>query len=317
MKILHVSYHTGCIGDFDYVASKLGLEVEVLRADWDYLISHNQAKSIWDKYKDYFNSFDTILTSDTAPLSRIFLQNGYEGKLIVWICNRFDYPNRDGFPDSEYFDLWKNNLNNEKVKFISYTPFEYIYARQRGVPISDFVIKPVAGFINNGVTTGIPSGINKESCFFIPPYHNDTIFMNLQAMCSSLGIYSYSGRYCGIQDLVGFKGIIHIPYAWSNLALFEAIKMGIPHLIPSRYFLENLSTSGNFFWSPPFQREYIEYSEWYNNAHKDLFVYFNSWEDLKDKTLNCDFCDVTANRLKFIAKHEEAELIKWENILGL
>jgi hypothetical protein len=317
MKILHVSYHNGCIGDINYVASKLGIGVEVLKADWDYLINHDRAKSIWDKYADYFKNFDVIITSDTAPLSRIFLQNGYKGKLIVWICNRFDYPNRDGFPDVEYFNLWKNNLNNEKVKFISYTPFEYVYARQRGIPLSDFVIKPVAGFIDKNTSTGIPGTVVKEKSFFIPPYHNDTIYMNLHDKCSSLGINTHAGRYHGIQDLVGFKGIIHIPYAWSNLALFEAVKLGIPHLIPSKDFLIKLSTSSNFFWSPPFQREYIEYSEWYCKELKDLFVFFNSWEDLQSISKGYDFSGIIERRLNFIKSHEEGELTKWRDVLNI
>lgn len=113
MKILHVSFHKGCIGDINNVARLLSLDISVMKADWDYLITHDRAAAIWDKYKEYFNTFDIILTSDTAPLSRIFLQNNYSGKLIIWICNRFDYPNRDGFPDSEYFSLWNNNLNSQ------------------------------------------------------------------------------------------------------------------------------------------------------------------------------------------------------------
>lgn len=317
MKVLHVSYHNGCIGDINYVASKIGFKVEALKADWDYLISHERAKEIWDKYSDYFKNFDIIITSDTAPLSRIFLQNNYEGKLIVWICNRFDYPNRDGFPDREYFELWNNNLNNNKVKFISYTPFEYIYARQRGIPLKDFVIKPIAGNIERSLSTIIPNTTAKDKCFFIPPYHNDSIYMNLHNKCSSLGINTYAGRYNGIQDLVGFRGIIHIPYAWSNLALFEAIKLGIPHIIPSKEFLIKLSTSGNFFWSPPFQIGNIGYSEWYCEELKELFVFFNSWEDLKIISENYNFNSITEKRFKFIKDHEDRELIKWRSVFNI
>lgn len=317
MKILHVSYHNGCIGDINYVASKIGLKVDVLKADWDYLISHERAKEIWEKYSNYFKSFDTIITSDTAPLSRIFLQNNYKGRLIVWICNRFDYPNRDGFPDAEYFNLWNSNLNNEKVKFISYTPFEYIYARQRGIPLKDFVIKPIAGYVEKSTSTGIPISITKDKSFFIPPYHNDNIYMNLHDKCSSLGINTYAGRYNGIQDLVGFKGIIHIPYAWSNLALFEAIKLGIPHIIPSKEFLIKLSASSNFFWSPPFQREHIKYSEWYCDEFRDLFVFFNSWEDLRDISNNYNFSVIRERRLNFIKEHENRELIKWRFVINV
>jgi hypothetical protein len=316
MKILHVSYHKGCIGDIANVAKLLGLEISVLQADWDYLITHDRAAEIWAKHKDYFNTFDTIITSDTAPLSRIFLQNNYQGKLIVWICNRFDYPNRDGFPDPEYFSLW-NSINSEKVKIISYTPFEYLYARQRGVNLSDFTIKPISGITQKELTSSIPVSIDKKSSFFIPPYHNDTIFMNLHQKCTSIGIPCYTGRYSGPLDLQEFKGVIHIPYAWSNLALFEGINLGIPYLIPTIDFLIELSRKSNFFWSPPFQIGNLRYSEWYCEEFNDVFVYFSSWEDLRDKAINLNRREISA-RLGAVSKaHQISELAKWSKIFGI
>jgi hypothetical protein len=314
-KILHVSYHSGCVGDINYVGSKLNIDVNVLRANWDYLITHNRAKEVWDKNKDYFNSFDLIITSDTAPLSRIFLQNGYKGKLIVWICNRFDYPNRDGFPDSEYFYLWNSSLNSKKVQFISYTPFEYIYARQRGINLSDFVIKPIAGSAYIKSNNHLKE-TNKKDRFFIPPYHNDSIYMNLKDKCNSLGLECFAGRYNGPFDLKTYKAVIHIPYAWSNLALFEAFYLGLPYLIPSYDFLIKLSTGHNFFWSPPFQAINLKYAEWYCDEFKDLLIYFDSWEDLKDKANNINFNVVRERIRAFHEVYEKKELLKWEGIFN-
>lgn len=317
MKILHVSYHKGCIGDLNNVAKLLNLDISVMPANWDYLISHDRASEIWLKHKDYFNTFDTIITSDTAPLSRIFLQNNYQGKLIIWICNRFDYPNRDGFPDSEYFYLWNNNLNNEKVKIISYTPFEYIYARQRGINLSSFTIKPISGITQEELISSIPSSIDKKSTFFIPPYHNDNIYMNLSQKCQSLGISCYTGRYNGPLDLKDFRGVIHIPYAWSNLALFEGINLGIPYLIPSINFLIEMSRKNNFFWSPPFQIANLRYSEWYCEELNNLFIYFNSWEDLRNKTNNYNRDKLKDKLYSYSKIHRETELEKWKNIFNI
>ena len=56
-----------------------------------YNIGHQRAETVWNRHKDYFDKFDVIVTSDTAPLSRIFLQNGWRKPLIIWVCNRFDY----------------------------------------------------------------------------------------------------------------------------------------------------------------------------------------------------------------------------------
>ena len=51
--------------------------------------------------------------------------------------------------------------------------------------------------------------------------------MDLKSKVESLGIKVFNGRYNGPKDLAEFFGVIHIPYAWSNLALFEAIQLGI------------------------------------------------------------------------------------------
>jgi hypothetical protein len=314
MKLLHVSYHKGCIGDINNVARLLNLDISVMQADWDYLITHDRAADIWNKHKDYFNAFDVIITSDTAPLSRIFLQNNYRGKLIVWVCNRFDYPNRDGFPDPEYFSLWNSSINSERVNIISYTPFEYLYARQRGINLSDFTIKPISGITQKELVSSIPASVDKKSSFFIPPYHNDTIYMNLSQKCLSMGIPNYTGRYSGPLDLQDFKGVIHIPYAWSNLALFEGINLGIPYLIPSVDFLITLSRGNNFFWSPPFQIENIRYSEWYCEEFRDVFVYFNSWEDLSEKALHINREEISSRLMGIGKRHQAAELDKWGRI---
>src|SRR5271154_4177159 len=119
LKVLHLSFHKGCSKDFEYIAQQLDLDLSSLfiqeqPSRWldgktvgsaIYSIGHDRAAAIWEKHKNYFDQFDVIITSDTAPLARIFLQNKWSKPLIIWICNRFDYcdqASRDcNFPDQE------------------------------------------------------------------------------------------------------------------------------------------------------------------------------------------------------------------------
>jgi hypothetical protein len=141
--------------------------------------------------------------------------------------------------------------------------------------------------------------------------------MNLEAHCKNLGISCYRGRYNGPNDLKGFKGIIHIPYAWSNLALFENLRNDLIYFIPSKQFLVSLSKSKNFFWSPPFDINYLDYAEWYHKDYKNCFVYFDSWEDLVKK-INENNRDEKINQIrKSIQIHTDTYLNKWKNILGV
>ena len=72
--------------------------------------------------------------------------------------------------------------------------------------------------------------------------------MNTTQKCAMLNIKTFNGRYNGPNDLAAFKGIIHIPYAWSNLAFFENIQSGLPYFIPSIEFMMQQLDAGNIWW---------------------------------------------------------------------
>ena len=248
LKVLHISFHKGCQNDIEYIANKLNFELTFMEYDDGisigldkYNVTHEKASNSWNKYKDYYNSFDIIITSDTAPISRIFLQNNFKKRLIIWICNRFDYANQPSFhfPDQEYYDLINSAKDKSNVHIIGYTPFENYYANNiRKLSIGNECIKPIGKIgkvYNNYVSTQIE---DKKNTFIIGPYHNDNLMIDLKSKVLSLGIKVYNGRYDGPKDLAEFAGVIHIPYAWSNLALFEALQAETIFFIPSLKFLK-------------------------------------------------------------------------------
>lgn len=321
MKILHVTYHSGCIISLDYIFSKIGYHIETQRATWNYNISQDLADSIWIKNRDYYNSFDCIVTSDTVPLSRIFLRDEFKGKLIIWVCNRFDYSdnatNTVNFPDPAYYQLFKSALNRPNTFIRSYTKFEHEYAKKhRGITWDNEVFRPVSGFENIQKEEFFPNGQKKSNTFLITRYHNDNLFIDLKQKCDQLGIQTWRGEYKGPSDLVGIKGIIHIPYAWSNLAIFENWSIGNVYLIPSKEFLLELSSKPNFFWSPPFDREFIESSEWYLPEHSDFFIYFNSFEHLLGLSKDDELIQEKKNKvLNYSKVHEETCISQWKKII--
>ncbi|MBY0109990.1 MAG: hypothetical protein K2X90_02660 [Candidatus Babeliaceae bacterium] len=319
-KILHLTFHKGCLNEFQRVAEIFDIEltsimVPDMPSKWldgqttgnnIYNITHRYAQDAWDLHKVFFNQFDAIVTSDTGPLARIFLQNNCKKPLIIWVCNRFDYGDQASaqgkFPDKEYYELFKQATTNPLIKIISYTPFEYFYAGRKGIHIGTYTIKPCTLPAENLFESLVPRKINKASTFFIPPYHNDTHFMDLSKKCSELGIENFRGRYNGPQDLKDFKGIIHIPYALSNLALFENIQYGLIYFIPSKKFVKKLAQKTNF-WFQDWHMNSLDYSEWYLEENAPLFVYFESWQDLKNKVKTLDYEKKREEILKFARNH--------------
>tara|TARA_Y100000593_G_scaffold69715_1_gene128031 strand:+ start:126 stop:563 length:438 start_codon:yes stop_codon:yes gene_type:complete len=142
--------------------------------------------------------------------------------------------------------------------------------------------------------------------------------LNLKEILQNKGIRVHNGRYEGPLDLAEFKGVVHIPYAWSNFAVFEGFKFAVPFFLPSLTFLENLRQGKAFFWSPPYRRDALELSEWYLPAHKDLFIYFDSWEDLQFRIQAFGPSEARAHKnklLKFASQHATNTLKSWKNLL--
>ncbi len=334
LKVLHISFHLGCTKDFEEVAHELDLNLTswyVLSADLPrdhfdgktlgnavYNITHERARMVWEKHKDFFNQFDVILTSDTAPLSRIFLQNGWNKPLIIWICNRFDYADwgtaQGKFPDREYYDLFRAATHQPNVKIVGYTPYEHVYARAKGIDTGTLTIKPL-GSMEKGSreknATNIPAAVNKSETLFIYPRLGDRELNYTINKCTEVGLKTYSGRYNGPNDLEGFKGIIYFPYAWSNLALFENIQRGIIHFIPSEQFIKQMAHERVPVRYVTLDR--FDLVEWYSQEYRPCFVYFDSWEDLKNK-VSKDYNQLSLTVKQFAQEHRKTMLGRWHKV---
>jgi hypothetical protein len=328
MKFLHITFHKGCELDIEYVFNKLGHTVQSWRFDDGetqgndiYKINFLRAQKCWDKYKDFFDTFDGIITSDTCPNSRPFLQNNWSKLLIIWVCNRFDYAVEG---DQLFYDLLRSIPNRKNVYIIGNTQIENIYSSHlRNVNITNEVIKP-NGKNNISQRQFKTYNMENEEKFFIPVYENETKFMDLSKKANELGIKNNNGKRFDnhISDLLEYKGIICLPYAWSTITFFEIMQLGIIYFIPTPRFLVELSMSNQYFkqrywFQPPYNGDpnLLRVAEWYCDEHNDLIIYFDSWEDLQEKVKTTDYENQTKKILEYAEKHTEITLTKWNNII--
>ena len=324
MKLLHVNFHKGCELDIEYVFNKIGHTVQSWRFDDGetqgndiYKINYLRAQKCWNKYKDFFNTFDGIITSDTCPTSRPFLQNNWSKLLIIWVCNRFDYAVEG---DELFYDLLRSIPNRKNVYIAGYTPIENIYSKQiRNVDITDLIIKPLGkNIISDGLSQKYT---NKEYIFYVPFYENETKFMNLSEKLTNMGIQNKCERFSHVSTLIDYKGIICLPYAWSILTFFEVMQLGIIYFAPTPRFLVEISRSNQYliqrYWfQPPYNGDpnLLRAAEMYCDEHKDLIIYFDSWEDLQEKVKTTDFESQTKKILEYAEKHSQITLSKWNSI---
>ena len=338
-KVLHLSFHQGCIEEFAEVGKELGLQLTswfilsdssrfdgITKSNDIYNINHKRAERIWNLHKEYFDQFDAVVTSDTAPLSRIFLQNGWSKPLIIWVCNRFDYADTSiqeyHFPDQEYYELFKKATTMPNVKIISYTPYEYIHAAQKGVNIGTFTIKPIGKCENhyrNGDQSYIPSDIDKSKTIFLHPRFFGCPIERIKQLLNDNEIPFYFGTYNGPYDLKDFKGILSFPYAWSTLSMFENIQNGLVHFVPSETFMLELLKTG---WAKHqsiasnFRSHFFKVSELYLEENKPVIVYFDSWQDLKNKINSLNYTSMHTRILQFADQHKTTMLNRWQDVFN-
>ncbi len=334
-RVLHLSLHKGCIAEIEQLGRFMGWELTT----WNpfssrqsaahflahqsehpmcvYNMTHDRAERVYKAHIAYFNSFDFIMTSDTAQLSRIFLQNGWKKPLIIWVCNRFNYcvgpDSKQGF-DKEYYDLFRIAMQMPNVRVVSYTPFEHYYAALHGVDIRPLMIKPIGSQKGVCSRSAVPQHISKAETLFIYPGYpgcDKTQLNYIVNQCASLNFPTYSGAYNGADDLADFKGVIYFPYQASNLVFFENIQRGIIHFVPSERFIEQLCSMGAPIWSWYEMR----YCEWYFGEHRDIIVYFDSWNDLQHKVATTDYLQMRKRIAQFADDHKELMLNQWRTVL--
>jgi len=336
-KILHLSFHSGCINDLNEVARALDLDIEpffILESDatrdaFDGMPSGNQiynitaerAARIWSLHKGYFNSFDAIITSDTALLSRIFLQYDWHKPLIIWVCDRFDYADMPtapkNFPDKSYYQLMRSALGKSNVKVIPNTPYEYLWARGKDVWMADYVIKPMGSIPRNkeSLISAVPATVNKADTVFVFPRLSQQQSAFVIDQCNRVGVKTYTGSYNGSDDLTDFKGVLYFPYQWSTLTFFDHIQRGIVHFVPTLRFVTELLRARSPVRFVSLEPSAPEWIEWYNSTNNPYIVYFDSWEDLKNKVA-VDYTELRKRIIAFARDHRQTTLQRWQKVFN-
>ena len=305
-QILHISHHIGCFRDQEYILNELGFEVTNHKFyDDTFHITKEIADEFWKDHKDQLNDFDYILTSDTASLSRIFLENQDEftSKLVIWICNRFDYRMES---EKEFYRLFSKAEENPNIKIVPYSYFEKVWCKEKGTDLTNHQhIKPYGININDH-EENIPETEYFERMYgkenelpdadvIIPIYHNDNIFFNMKEFLSNKNIQVYNGGFKTIDQLKKYNAFVTMPDAFSKFLCFELIHAHIPAILPSKDFFYELSKRPNYFfniWGSGganlLQKDWIDWCEWYDPELTNCRFYYNSFDEIPEIILSID-----------------------------
>jgi hypothetical protein len=339
MRVLHLSHHYGCLKDHQYVCEQLGIDLETRFSIWNqiiprdtYKITKDYANQVWKDNCDYFNSFDYIITSDTAPLSRIFLQNldNLKPNLVVWVCNRFDY-NMES--DREYYDLFRDATKWDRVKIIPYTEFERTWASQYNINITEEVIRPIGITTSSLLTDENPDDmvgfggdyeeLKDSGDVLVSRYHNDTLFQDSKKLVESYNLKASLCKYRGRSELERLGKLYNcffiLPEQYSKLVAFELMHIGIPVILPSESFILHLSRLPNYWFGSGLIKETVGSCEWYNEYYDKFAVYIDDFSEIPDayqtivshKNQICDIMKECSNI------HQQKTLTQWRKIYNV
>lgn len=335
MKVLHLSHHYGCLKDHQYICDSLGIDLESKYSKWGqvipkdtYVITKDVSQKLWAEHHDYFNTFDYIVTSDTAPLSRIFLENidNLKAKIIIWVCNRFDYNMEN---DIQYRDLIRNYCNDDRVKIIPYTEFERFWMNRYNIQTQYETIRPIGLVTPNPIsdTEEYNVGLDGDYKFddssgdvLVSRYHNDNIFQNSKQRCESFGLVARHAKYRGAVELEtlvkNYECFLILPDAYSKFTAFELLQFKMPVILPSENLLLKLSRKSNYFFSTGVVPETVEYCEWYNEYFEQFAVYFEDLDGIGDavQMVKDNKEEIKSLMLEASKQHTEKTLKQWSKV---
>lgn len=294
---------------------QLGLEGETF---YKSISNMNAAKAdaIWKAHSEYFNSFDAVFVSHLATWSRVFLQNGWKKPLYVWFFFRFDHDVDDRH---EYYKLLKETRLQPNVKFIAATEQDRVYVQNI---LGDFPVKIISPFVcvNNEVKTKISCD---ENTFFLVGKHNETLFTN---KLDSFKISTYKHNWTtSVPDLRGVRGVIHMPYVYATASLYENLALENIYFLPDESLLKTLINDyrggSGYFWDSHGEKGDFSQTEWYREENKNLFVYYSSFEELKEMSDSPNLKSLIEDKkhnLCIINQQRLAETRKkWAEVFGI
>lgn len=330
MKFYNIDMHISIIHDLNTIFKNLGHEIDsvcmsghcwvnnqlprstdiVNRNNW-LSIDQTLCDRFYERYKNDLKDVDAFVHSYPPAFALLFEK--FEKPIITIACTRFEFPCStlerskwlvDGLKRLKNKNLLYPIANNlfDKKYCETYTGFEWEY------------ISSLCDYIKGTYSPTTDKFVSWTRCNNIILTHKD--------FDSSFKISNPYNR----NDLVKFKGIIHIPYNISIMSAFEQYYSNIPLFVPTVNCLKNWVKSGKNVLSElyfpgvdrPFEikKEWLDLSDWYIDSNMPYTIKFESEEDLYDKLDNTDLTAISNKMKEFNLIRKDRIYSQWKNLLN-
>jgi hypothetical protein len=330
MNALHITNHVGTTRNiqnvFDFL--KIPDKIHTETCNFPVYIHLTQANDIFNIYleKESFHKYNTLIFTDICMYARPFLQNieSHSMNIIIYITNRFDWGAwYNG--DTNYNTLYASMSRHPRVRFIADNRYDQYYAEKLH---NIQLFYPDIIRLTPKICTFNPGKMFLHNCkLFI--YNRGNFFKNYGHFINGIeyDIYGYDGysRYRDENHIAEYLGFLHLPYQTNIQSLWENLAYQIIYFIPSVTFLKTIVFESWYYWEEKHNKPHdlilksIEFAEWYQPENKELFVYFESWEDLALKyeyylENNNALIEKKKNIYEYLQKSNTVHIEKWLNL---
>jgi hypothetical protein len=322
---LHLTRHIGTSKNIENVFKYLNIydELDTQFVNLNIIIYDDEANNIWKENKENWKKYKTIIITDTSNLALPLFLNMHDHNLniIVYVTNRFDYGLTyfdKNYNIEKYVLLYKNMSYCNRVFFCADNFYDQSNLLSFDIKLYDKYIFRLTPHISDII---YPSN-NK---FFI--YNRGSHINNYKQYLNGIDYDIFGPEYTKYRDekhIAEYLGFIHLPYQTNIQSLWENLGYNIIYFIPSKEFIIKLILNESWYNfqekrnDPLILSNLLDSTEWYLPENKKLFIYFESWEDLKIKcTLNLNSIIINKKKYinEYIKKSNNIFIEKWKKFL--
>jgi len=339
MKFFNIDLHISVIADIKNIFENLGHQVDSLSLSghsWVFGQQNNLTKVInqtnwqqiddemcnafYNEYKNELDKYDGFIVTHTPVFSKLYEK--FNKPIICVASTRYEYPYT--FDKQKWESLNSFLINNKNIIKISNNKFDKNYC-EIFTDTEWKLIPSLCDYIGNKYT-----GTKSQSILFSKKKKFEKLINK-----ESLGRYSW-------EDLFSYKSIVHIPYNYSTMSIFEQYTANVPLLFPTkefttRLFLENLSMTEisylqvfnkqpestlNIFGDPNVYNnistfsDNLDLADFYDLESMPYITYFDNENDLNHILKNLNFADIS-DKINYKNVERKEQIYKlWGDVLN-
>mgnify|MGYP003326127950 FL=1 len=350
MKFFNIDMHISIIADMTKIFNDLGHEVtewslsnhtwvfNKQRANipmldgnrWLSISPQQMSDEFYEIYKDEMKQYDAFIVSYPPPFSLLYKH--FDKPIIINNPIRYEWPFSFRKSDWEYFnDYLRDGVDSKKIILVANSMYDKLYM-EKFIEREVQYIPSICDYYNQYY-----EGSDETVLYYSKQKIENITNPKIKWKNDLLTNHKY-------EDLLKYKGIVHIPYQISYMSVFEQYTANVPLFFPTQKFLMELyekkfNVLKEVTWNecmgrPPkseigyngefdpndytnlkSMEHWIQFADFYNTDWMPHLNYFDSFEELNQMVNEINYIEVSEKMKHFNTTRKESIYKMWDNLI--